>query len=313
MKELERRVLDAVEKGSKTQRQLRKELDISKSYLSETLAKMEEKGLIIKEKVSERTVLISINREKIIKIGILKATEYASIFLSINDLKDFKIKLISFNNALEEMKSLVAGEIDVACSPIITGFIFHLMDDRIVVLSACARGGSGIVYEKTEGTIGSTMLSTMDIQSRIFMKEFKGIKYFLSPEEMVESFKRKEIQAISIWEPYLSFFNDKKKIYPGREDPCCGFLLFRDRINKSIKILYRKFIENSKNLRDGKRIEEAAESMSEFFKIDKNIIIQSMKSYDFCNDLDENNILKIMEKFGINVNMRLVNSYLNKN
>lgn len=312
MNALEDKILSSLEKENKTQRQLREELKISRSYLSEILEKMVKKGLIKKEKISERTVLISINREKIIKIGILKATEYAAIFLTAKDLKNYRIKLIAFNNALEEMKSLVTGEIDIACAPVITGFIFHLMDSRIVVLSACARGGSGIVYNKKDGIIGSTMLSTMDIQSRGFLRYFRGIKYFLSPEEMIESFGKDEIQAISIWEPYLSLFSDRKKIVPGSEEPCCGFLIFKDKISRSVKKLHRKFLENTDMLIKGKRIEEVSELMSEFFKMERHIIIESLKSYEFSNDLDEKHVLKMIRKFGINVNMQLVDSYLNK-
>lgn len=312
METIENKILSILEKENKTQRELREELKISKSYLSEILGRMEKKRLIKRERISQRTVLISINREKIIKIGILKATEYAAIFLTARDLKDYRINLIAFNNGLEVMKSLMVGEIDIACAPIITGFIFHLMDRRIAVLSACAGGGSGIVYNKKSGVIGSTLLSTMDIQSRNFLTYFEGIKYFLSPEEMVESLEKNDVNAISIWEPYLSIFKGRKKIIMGKEDPCCGFLILRDNINIAIKEIHNKFLENTYFLSMGKRIEEAGELMGEFFKMDTSIIIESLKNYKFSNELNEDHIVNMIKRIGIDVNINLINNYLNK-
>jgi len=307
---LERKIIKVLESGNKTQTQLRKELNISKSYLSEILNKMEGDGYLKKEKISERTVLVSINKEKILNIGILKATEYAAVFLSQKDLNALVINIFSYNNALEEMRALITEKIDIAFAPIITGFIFHLMDHRIVLLSACAKGGSGIVYHKKDGILGSTMLSTMDFQSRKYLKDFKSIKYFLSPEEMIRSYNSNQIQAISIWEPFFSALKKERKIFHGKDNFCCGFLVLKDKINRSVLEFYKKFIKNTSEIRNGLRIDEAAILMSKFFKLDKNLIKESMKSYDFTNEIDPDEILYILKNFGIIIDKENVQDFI---
>ncbi|MGC8663528.1 MAG: winged helix-turn-helix transcriptional regulator [Thermoplasmata archaeon] len=310
MNRLERKIIKVLESGNKTQTQLRKELNISKSYLSEILNKMEGDGYLKKEKISERTVLVSINKEKILNIGILKATEYAAVFLSQKDLNALVINIFSYNNALEEMRALITEKIDIAFAPIITGFIFHLMDHRIVLLSACAKGGSGIVYHKKDGILGSTMLSTMDFQSRKYLKDFKSIKYFLSPEEMIRSYNSNQIQAISIWEPFFSALKKERKIFHGKDNFCCGFLVLKDKINRSVLEFYKKFIKNTSEIRNGPRIDEAAILMSKFFKLDKNLIKESMKSYDFTNEIDPDEILYILKNFGIIIDKENVQDFI---
>ncbi len=310
MNRLERKIIKVLESGNKTQTQLRKELNISKSYLSEILNKMEGDGYLKKEKISERTVLVSINKEKILNIGILKATEYAAVFLSQKDLNALVINIFSYNNALEEMRALITEKIDIAFAPIITGFIFHLMDHRIVLLSACAKGGSGIVYHKKDGILGSTMLSTMDFQSRKYLKDFKSIKYFLSPEEMIRSYNSNQIQAISIWEPFFSALKKERKIFHGKDNFCCGFLVLKDKINRSVLEFYKKFIKNTSEIRNGLRIDEAAILMSKFFKLDKNLIKESMKSYDFTNEIDPDEILYILKNFGIIIDKENVQDFI---
>ncbi|MGC8619879.1 MAG: MarR family transcriptional regulator [Thermoplasmata archaeon] len=310
MNRIEKEIIEILMNGSRTQTQLRNELNISKSYLSEILNKMENENYIRREKISERTVLITINKEKILNVGILKATEYAAVFLTQKDLKDLLINIYVFNNALEEMKSLTTEKIDIAFAPIITGFIFHLMDNRIILLSACAKGGSGIIFHKKNGTIGSTMLSTMDFQSRHYLKDFSSIRYFLSPEDMIKSYKKEEIEAISIWEPFFSSFKKDKKIFNGKDHYCCGFLVFKNKINKSILKFQKAFEFNTNELRKGNRIKEASNIMSKFFKMDRNLIEESMNNYEFINEIEKNDIISILKSFGINTDEKIIKNYL---
>lgn len=312
MNGIEQKIVELLRDGEKTQRELREKLNISKSYLSEILQKMEKEGIIKREKISERTVVVKINKEKVLNIGILKATEYAAVFLTIKDLNNYNIKLHAFNNSLEEMGALLTGNIDIAFAPLITGFIFHLIDSRIVVLSACARGGSGIVYHEKNGVLGSTMFSTMDLQSRFFKDEFKSIRYFQSPDEMLKHFKNKSVDAISIWEPYLSILRENSKIIPGKKELCCGLITLKDRINRIIKKFYQEFIKNTMAISKNERIDEASELMADFFKIEKEIILESLKNYIFTNEIDENELQNAVMNFGISINKDLIKDYIKK-
>ncbi|MGC9193357.1 MAG: ArsR family transcriptional regulator [Thermoplasmata archaeon] len=295
-------IMDILAKNESTQRELWQALKISRSYLSELLKDMEKEGLISKKKVSERTVIVGINRTKTIRVGVLKASEYAAVYLTAHDLGNLNIEITLYNNGLEELTALETGKIDIAFAPIISGFMLHIIDDHLVVAAACARGGSGIAYHKKNGDIGSTMFSTMDLKSRIYADfNVDKIRYFDSPEDLIKNFQDKKLNAIAIWEPYFSMLNSKNKKIIGADKICCGAMILKDSINRSIRQFLNRFIENSALLNTGKRRDLAAKLMHEKLEIDANIILESMKNYNFDTSITEKDLTNIINNFGIKV------------
>ncbi|MEM3226808.1 MAG: ArsR family transcriptional regulator [Thermoplasmata archaeon] len=306
-------IMDILAKNESTQRELWQALKISRSYLSELLKDLEKDGLISRKKVSERTVIVSINRSKIIRVGVLKASEYAAVYLTAHDLTDLHIELLLYNNGLEELTALETGKIDIAFAPIVSGFMLHIVDEHLVITSACARGGSGIVYHKQSGDIGSTMFSTMDLKSRIYSGyHVEKIKYFDSPEEMISNFKNNKINALAIWEPYYSMLKGKNKKILESNKICCGALVLRDSIDEHIKLFLNKFKENSLLLKDGKRWAEAAKLMQQKLKINIKIILKSLKSYNFDTLISEKDIRDAIANFGIKVPEKKYNDFICK-
>ncbi len=295
-------IMDILAKNESTQRELWQALKISRSYLSELLKDLEKDGLISRKKVSERTVIVSINRTKTIRVGVLKASEYAAVYLTAHDLTDLHIELLLYNNGLEELTALETGKIDIAFAPVVSGFMLHIVDEHLVITSACARGGSGIVYHKQSGDIGSTMFSTMDLKSRIYSGyHVEKIKYFDSPEEMISNFKNNKINALAIWEPYYSMLKGKNKKIVESDKICCGALMLRDSIDEHTKLFLNKFRENSQLLNDGKRWNEAAKLMQQNLKVSIKIILKSLKNYNFETGIYEKDIREAIENFGIKV------------
>lgn len=295
-------ILKLLSKRELTQRELWQIMGISRSYLSELLEYLEAEGAIYRKKVSERTVIVRIRKENRLRVGILKATEYAAVYLTAHDLSDLHIELLLYNNGMEELTALETGKIDIAFAPIVSGFMLHIVDEHLVVVSACARGGSGIVYHKQSGDIGSTMFSTMDLKSRIYSGyHVEKIRYFDSPEEMISNFRDNKINALAIWEPYYSMLKGKNKkiLEPGKI--CCGALLLRDSINEHAKLFLDRFKENSRLLKEGKRWTEAAELMRKKLKVSKKIILESLKNYNFDTMVSEKDIRDAIDNFGIKV------------
>ncbi len=311
MKEIESKIIDALEDKPLTQRELRDLIGISKSYLSEKLREMEINGLIKRREISKRTILVSLNHDKILKIGVLKASEYAAVFLTAKELNDYYVKIKIYDNGIQELKDLLLKKIDVAFAPVVTGFIIHLIDKRIRLISFCAKGGSGIVHKGKINKIGSTLFSTMDLNTRIYLNfDVRNIKYFDSPEELIDAYRKKAVDAITIWEPYLSSV-EGEKIIVGRENVCCGALIID--FNKKIKEFIEKYIENTDALRNGEKIDKAVKATSLYLKFDEKRIAESLKSYNFVWEVDKGEIKKNLENMKIFVPDDLVDSYIFSN
>ncbi len=311
MKEIESKIIDALEDKPLTQRELRDLIGISKSYLSEKLREMEINGLIKRKEISKRTILVSLNHDKILKIGVLKASEYAAVFLTAKELNDYYVKIKIYDNGIQELRDLLLKKIDVAFAPVVTGFIIHLIDKRIRLISFCAKGGSGIVHKGKISKIGSTLFSTMDLNTRIYLNfDVRNIKYFDSPEELMDAYRKKAVDAITIWEPYLSSV-EGEKIIVGRENVCCGALIID--FNKKIKEFIEKYIENTDSLRNGEKIDKAVKATSQYLNFDERIIAESLKSYNFVWEVDKGEIKKNLENMKIFVPDDLVDSYIFSN
>ncbi len=309
---LEEKILNILENEREiTQTELRRKLNISRSYISEILSGMESKKYIIREKISERTVIIKINNEKYLRIGILKSSEYAAVVLAANDMSDYITKIKIYDNALQEMEDFIRGNIDIALAPIITGFIFHMMDERIILLSSCAKGGSGIIYSKKHGPTGSTMLSTMDFQSKLQGKELEPIIYFESPESMVSSLKNNSVNAIMIWEPFITLLHDEYKTEMNEKEYCCSIISFKNQLTKKHYDFLKSFKKSTEELADGKRWDEASKLLSKLLNIDENIIRDSFKSYIFEWKIELSDVERIIKNFGIETHQHKIKNFIN--
>ncbi|MGB9814321.1 MAG: winged helix-turn-helix transcriptional regulator [Thermoplasmata archaeon] len=312
MKEISDKIIKILYEGELTQRELRNRLNISKSYLSEILKAMENDGYIQRKMVSKRTIIVGLNRKKFLRIGILKASEYAAVFLTAKDIDYLKIDINIYNNSLEEMKDLLTERIDIAFAPAITGLIFHLVDNSVIMISACSRGGSGIIYKENVEYMGSTLLSTMDLKSRIFSGGNVKIRYFSSPEEIIDSYLSGKIQAMAIWEPYFTMVNRGEKIQLAKDLICCGLITLNKNLDERIIKFNEKFKKNSEELRLGRRREEASILISERLNIPFDVILKSLESYEFETDVNDEDIHKLTETLGINLNQSMMNSFINK-
>ncbi|MVT14715.1 MAG: winged helix-turn-helix transcriptional regulator [Euryarchaeota archaeon] len=313
VEDIKNKIIEILFQGEITQRELRERLGISKSYLSEILKSMEDKGTIIRKKITKRTIVVGLNKKKFLRIGILKASEYAAVFLSSKEIKEFSVHIIIYNNSLEEMRDLLTEKIDIAFAPAITGLIFHMVDNDVVMISACSRGGSGVIYrDERIDYLGSTFLSTMDIISRQFSDKKVRIKYFSSPEEILNSYYRGDVQAISIWEPYFSIVEEGKKIQFSKDIICCGLITLKKNIDERILKFNEVFNYESNNLREGKNREEASKMISQRLNIDYEIILKSLDSYIFETKIDEEDIKKITNIIGMNLNEEVILRFINR-
>ncbi len=73
-----------------------------------------------------------------------------------------------------------------------------------------------------------------------------------------------------------------------------------------------KFKKNSEELRLGRRREEASILISERLNIPYDVILKSLESYEFRTDVNDEDIQKLTETLGINLNQSMIHSFINK-
>jgi len=269
---------------------------ISKSRVSEILAELEKEGLIKKVKVLGRHYKIVPIRNKIIKIGIIRAAEYPFIVPLYKRLlqKNYIPKIIVFEDGLDLTKALALGEIDIGVSPIITQAIFSKIFD-IKILTSYTKGGSGIIGFDTQ-LIGSTAISSMEIFT---ISRFHNavIKTYKTPIKLIEALERKEVNSIAIWEPYFTILSRKgyKVFHKFNEINCCSIAINtrnvdEDFISKEIEESFTEFKSNQ---------ERWIEDYANLINFDINLLKESIKNYKFDSDFNLNYYITSLKKLGI--------------
>ncbi|MCX8176377.1 MAG: hypothetical protein N3E48_04005 [Candidatus Bathyarchaeota archaeon] len=303
------------------QGEIPKILKCSRSTTSEILAEMLRDRKVIRKNIGDKVYRIWLLDyapfpiKKLIRVGILRATEYPHVLLTVKDLEkaNINVKLKIFDNALEATNALSVGCLDVACTPLITQVLYALLLRSIKIFAGCGFNGSGLTVKNEkflELIYGCSELSTMEMSLKLFLRTVNidpsqvEIRYFTNPDRMVESFIDNEVSALSIWEPYLSLFRGKFKVY-NFEDifgkfPCCT-LAANVRFINTNQDLFKKFLgkycENTDNLL--KRKDEAIQLTVEVLGFPYTLVNLSFERFLYDYRLGYDEIVETLKKFGI--------------
>ncbi len=307
------KIVYASGKNGILQEELTKNYGISKSTVSTVLSSFERENIVIRKRVAGRSYRIwhtdfsPFPVKGVIRIGILKAIEYPAIFLCEDILKDIDVRVKIYRDAFSLTKDLAEGYLEIACSPLITQVLFSLVYRSIIIKAGCGFNGGGLIIKKSVPKIfGSTELSTMEFSLRKYIEmqnlEYEEIRYFSSPEKMISVLNSGDVDAIAIWEPYLTDLGKKYKIIRFSElfgeYPCCT-LACNDRIEKSEEFqkfisAYRYAVDNLQELKD-----RAIELQAKMLKYPASKIRQAFDGYAYDWRLDMNHVMKILEEYGI--------------
>jgi predicted transcriptional regulator len=293
---LKDRVLDLLFKEEITQKELTTRLKSSRSRISEVLRQLEKQGFIIRKRISQRTVIVSLNHSGTLRVGLLRSAEYVHVISALHDLEDrIPFRVTVYDNSLEALKELMTGSEDIVASPLISGYFFYLIDRSIRPVAGVAQGGAGLIKRKESGRIGTTPLSRMDRDSREFAN-YEQV-YFKSMEDMLRSYKKGEIEAAQIWEPFLTMNHGVKN--PPSGICCC--LFNRGKPAKSVNA----FIERYKERVNGKLTlevrKEISRQMSEVIDVRESDVFDSLDSYIFTTTVSREDLEKQIETFGLPV------------
>ncbi|KXB05501.1 hypothetical protein AKJ50_00760, partial [candidate division MSBL1 archaeon SCGC-AAA382A13] len=301
------------------------ELNLSKSTVSTSLSQLEKENKIYREKVAGKSKRVWLldrvphSLDNLIRIGIIRAAEYPHVVLAAKQMNE-KSQVRVFDDAREATRALDKGQIDIAFTPLRTQIYHSLVNQKFKIYAGCARKGCGIIARSvpSENTAyASSSLSTMEMNLKRFLEERElnpyrmNITYFKTPGEIFRSYLRGEVEAVSIWEPYLSLLRAQTEnplVFPPtrplRTSPCCT-LGVNNRFIEKNEVLFKKFLEEyidaSEKFKKRKFLEKGADMLAERTNLDKNLLLASFENYEFTYRLREEKILNYVENFDLKI------------
>ncbi|ARM76460.1 DUF7343 domain-containing protein [Acidianus manzaensis] len=282
--------------GSLPQSELVKISGISKSRISELLSDLEKQGVIKRQVIAGKNLIVSLNEKRFLRLGIITAAEYPFIIPFVKKMKEknIEVEIKIYNNGLDVTRDLALGKIDLGFSPVVSQIIFSKVFN-INIIAGGAKGGGGIVGDSCK--VGSTVLSSMEVWTLEELKDVKIIPYN-SPIDMINSFEKKEIKAIAIWEPYLSILESKGYEISHAFDynHCCTLAVRNGLEYEKIKSIYEESFSWFLSSKD-RWISDYANLLGQ----DYNLLKKSVNRYEFDSYLDLNDIYKKLKKSNIYV------------
>lgn len=297
-------------------------LNYSRSTIVEAIESLEKEKKVIRKEIGKKAYRIWLVEEApfpiegVLRLGLLRAVEYPHAILTAKDLeREYDVRILVYNSAIELTNALALGKVDLACSPLITQVLFGLLTKNLRIAGGCGFGGSGVVLkgDLKEGIkIGSSELSTMETMLKLFLEKHglvdkAKVIYFKKPEEIVKSFLEGEIDALSIWEPYLSSLEKEGfKVYRYVElfgfYPCCALGVNYEffKINKEIFYKFMDYYKkNTKSLKQRK--EEAIRLMEMVFGFKQEQIRNGFEGFVYDYRLSKEQVESALERFGLKV------------
>jgi len=302
------------------QSEIPKKLGLSKSTVSEILQRLEDEGIVVRERVAGKSMRVWLSEfapkpvEGLMRVGVLKASEYPHVLLACDDVGAV-VKV--FDSALELTKSLALGTIDVGVSPFVTQTMFALTLRSIKIHCVVAFNGSGVLMKrnlKDCRTFATSELSAMESNLKLFLEKSGfslselSFKYFSSPESMIKRFEGCEFDAIAIWEPYFTMLKDGFEHMEFREVigdyPCCS-LASNVQFYEAQRDLLERFIEKLKGYAEGFDEGKASKIIAEKMGFDESLVLKSFENYKFSAELSRDTF-RFLENYGLKLTDEIV-------
>ncbi len=211
----ELRILDILnEYNSLTIAELARVIGHTRSWIWKNIQKLENKNLVKINRIGGITTvsLTSESYKGLLRIGILRATEYPYILKFIKKIKNIfpNYKLYVYDEAFRLSMDLAIGKIHLAMAPVISILTVHrITGGKVKIIGGGSGGGSGIVYsKKPKDNHATTMASAMEMCAEI--KKLPGKRmYMRSGDELLEAVERNKVGMSVVWQPYLEIARKK--------------------------------------------------------------------------------------------------------
>lgn len=250
--------------------ELEHSIGFTKSYISDTLKRMENAGEIIRSREGEKVLRIWLTKyfphpiPGTVRVWMLRASEYipalCSIFKAFRKI-GYEVIIHVGSSGQEISRALAAGYCDIGFLPTLTTMINCYSTTRIKIIVGVAVGGSSVL-EKEDSRImkiATTNASSMyALASLTFGENANPFEVYEEPGKALKEFMEGREKFIVTWEPYLT---RAKKVEGVREVtsyedvldsiPCCIMCSNMDYYRRNGKTidsatkLYREMDENS--------------------------------------------------------------------
>lgn len=224
LEELLLKILEEAGEEGIPQSELSRITGYSRSYITETIKRLEAKGIVRRLRIGKRSYIVKLSRyikiprvQSYLKLGILRASEYIYLPLFRKYLRDvgLNVRIIVYDDALTLTRDLALGEVSLALSPIYTQIVLYTVTKSLRVIAGGSLGGASLIARSNikrlddVNSIATSKVSTMDYLVNILLvNELKArdikIEYISNPDDALMMLYRGIIDAINIWEPYVS-------------------------------------------------------------------------------------------------------------
>ena len=216
IRELIRTALERSGSDGVWQFELEHSIGFTKSYISDTLKRMENAGEIIRSREGEKVLRIWLTKyfphpiPGTVRVWMLRASEYIpalySIFKTFREMGNEIIVYVG-SSGQEISRALTAGYCDIGFLPTLTTMINCYSTSRIKIIAGVAFGGSSVLEKENSSIIkvATTNASSMyALASLTFGEGTNPFEVYEDPGRALKEFMEGKEKFIVTWEPYLS-------------------------------------------------------------------------------------------------------------
>ena len=311
------------------------DLGYSRSYVSETLKSMVERGIVKRELVNPfqyRIYMPESTKSKNLHftVGLLKSSEYIFVMAAIRKAArkvGVNARFKVYKNTTKLNSDATAGKIQVMLSPTLSQLAMSLSSDSITMLRPIGTGGSCVIENKIAENNRS--LSSSSSTMILMMKKFLAgsgngeIRRMDDASKSIELIRNGKFRRIAIWEPYASdLLLDKNCAVSASysdllgEFPCC-FLCATHEFEQgmpetatAICTLYDELREN--NGPGDSDVRWAINFISAKTGVDVGVVEKSLDNYNFKIRYSREKLLSFIEDIKIYLTTDQVESLLGK-
>lgn len=301
------KILEQYGRDGVSQGELVEESGYSKSWVSEVLGELEERGLVARVPGPGKTKRVVLSKfldpsiGRTVRVGLVRASEYVYLPNLISHLRShgYEVELVLYGNVSEATAALARGEVHLSITPIYTQAAYRALGAPIKAFRGGALGGASLVYRRLGERVLSSRASTMEIAA-IAIHRASGygvpeLRYYGKPEEGVRAFVRGEAEAIAIWEPYASELEKRgySRIRLAEHIGnyyCCTLAKHENLSHEVNRYIEKSWEEALAEIRRGKTYTDSLRVLD----IDEAAVKRALKEYEFTEELEWDYIKKIL-------------------
>lgn len=289
------------------QREIELALGISKSYCSEVVTALEEKGKVIRIRERGKGVRIYLTQfypgtlPGQVRVGLLRASEYVPIMSLARRIfggHGEKVTFRFYDSTIALLNDFRGKSIDLCMAPTSSSVLSAIMWRNTTVLTGIASGGSGIISRKeyanphTLSTENSSMISLITRGRRNELNI--AVEPFEDPWKGIGRFIDEGFMEIAIWEPFLSYLEGRTGMKPSGsyEDildgfPCCSLSAHnefiashRDEVSDLVNACRKGDFNVS---RPDEHLMFSIEAVAKATKTSPELVMKTLRNYNFHN------------------------------